>query len=145
MRTLAPQALSPGGRGTLQAEGLRIDYRPSMPFWSKEIVEPGKEMRAISLTFPDDGRIAKIDLCDRHGRPLAVNFAWYDEDEKNITCDYTFMVDAGEQVVQAVVTVWDGVEPCVIPLKMRIGLSGSHRREEKFPASKAPLPPNQAE
>lgn len=131
MRMLAPQPLSPEGKGTIAVEGLRIDYGPGAPFWPQKIVEPGTELHALVLTFPDDGHIVEIGVCDRNGRPIIVPFAIYARDDKNVKCTYTYLTDAGEQGVQLVVTVWEGVEPCVIPLKMKIGLKGTLEKVEE--------------
>ncbi len=128
-RTLPPLELPADKEGTIEIEGLRFDYGASA-FHSNE---PEDKKLTRQFLYPNDGRIASVKLQHADGTEVPCCGDGLGNDGSRFFFSTLYKISPSSQPVRAIITLYDG-EPCLVPLKMRVGLSGRMDAEEQ-PAS----------
>lgn len=121
LKSLPPQTIPLGRRGSFEAGGVRVDYKPYSSSWAGPRDRPG-----LSLTLDADGRFADVEFRDADGKKINTDPAGSGWEESSVTHDYLFKQEVQGEV-QAIVTLREDAEPCVVPLNIRVGLDGMHK------------------
>ncbi len=122
-RKLPSQTIPFNATGALDVGNIAYGYEktPVRGFGRKTLLE-----NPFVLTYPKDGSVASVDVRDAQGRLLSPVYQDFSQSRRK---SYYEINSQGN--VQVETTVREGVEPCVIPLKMRVGLGGVMREDNK--------------
>lgn len=138
-RVLPPRTLPLGEEGSFQAGPVRVQYAPCSSAW------PGRKKNpAVALTFPNDGRIEEgIAFQGADGQPIKVLGDMTCIDGDTVTREFVFPLST-QGPVRVEMTLREGIEPCLVPLKARLGFSGLQKTEEKPAAERKAVPSSSA-
>lgn len=138
-RVLPQRTLPLGKEGSFQAGPVRVQYAPCSSTW------PGRKKNpSVALTFPNDGRIEEgIAFQGADGQPIKVLGDMTCIDGDTVTREFVFPLST-QGPVRVEMTLREGIEPCLVPLKARLGFSGLQKTEEKPAAERKEVPSSSA-
>ncbi len=138
-RSLPLQKIAFGKKGTFEVDGVRVDFEPCCSVW------PGRKDRlGIAFSFENNGRIASIRFRDADGKPIDNPCSGSSFDQTRAIWEFSFPSSV-KGPVQAIVTLREGIEPCIVPLNVRLGLQGIIEPDEKPAASRPNSHPQESE
>lgn len=119
VRTLPFCTVPLKGKGVFEVGNIRFEYG------GKRLSFLGPDTKnQLVISYPTDGRVASIAFRDNEGKPIDVQTNGCCCSSGTLITQAYDMPENVRENVQIVVTRFEDIEPCVIPVKMKINLGG---------------------
>ncbi len=121
------------GSGSFEAGEGKIQYNGDIPETIKKFCDSERGNHMLLLSLPDDETVANVAFFDAEGNEVNCSFTYEYEGKvgRQLTNRLYFFSPSLENEVSVVVTLREENEPCVVPLKLRVGLDGMTKTRDK--------------